>query len=134
MHKAMVDECDHFAVLVPQSRTDNHEDHRARAAGLFIDFLDTRRHSNSIAGADRRDEIDVHAGRQTARRLRKLFKSEFREAKNPGKRWRSDQAIVWTMRGAIWTGAAGGGLAQRQKKKPGPLGRKLHPGEGVGST
>src|ERR1700693_5030201 len=107
MHKAMIDECDHLAVLVPQSRTDNHEDHRARAAGLFIDFLDSRDHRNPIAGTDRRNEIDLHAGRQAARCLRKLFKSEFREAKNPGKRWRSDQAIVWTIRGAIWTSAAG---------------------------
>src|SRR5258708_2846883 len=82
MHKAIVDARDDFAILIFKGRADYHEDHRARSAGLLIYFRDSRPHHNPSAGADRRDEIDFHPGRQASRTVRKLLKRKFRESEN----------------------------------------------------
>ncbi len=124
----------YLAVLVCQRRSDDHEDHRAGATGLFIDILDSRSHRNPIAGTDRHTENKLHTGGQTSRSLRKHFKGKFREAKQTGKGRRSGLAKPCSRRSSVLTAGWRRRIADRVTKIRNHLGGDFHRNPGLELT
>src|SRR6266481_3600877 len=94
----MVDMGQYFVLLVFQGRSDHDEYHGACASGLLEDLLHVRGQSHLVPRPDRRDELDVLAGVETAAsEARHVLEKMPPVAKRHRERRRRDDPAVWPL-------------------------------------